>query len=114
MQTKTSLRCRSCGFELDARSSDEPIPSSCPSCGSREMEFSVTLLANSEMNDFREDSQASQGFLVDNSFVKQLAPGEYSIDLSSTFKEVAVAELEPGVYEILIWKPLLAKNISKI
>lgn len=112
MPIKISLKCRSCGLEIDAQNSDSPIPRSCPSCSSREMEFSVILLADSKRNGIEGCSHAPIKPLIDDSFVKQVSPGEYLIDLSLT-KEVAIAELEPGVYEILIGEPFSTKNYLK-
>ncbi|MEM0017896.1 MAG: hypothetical protein QXJ48_06430 [Candidatus Korarchaeum sp.] len=100
MPVRISLKCKSCGLEIDARSSDGPIPRSCPSCGSREMEFSVSLMADGK-RDIEECSHVPLKPLIEDSFVKQVSPGEYLIDLSPP-REVAIAELEPGVYEILI------------
>ncbi len=100
MPVKISLKCKICGFEIDARGSEDPIPSSCPSCGSREMEFSAILLASGEGAE--EDRQAP---MIDDSFIRQVSPGEYVVDLLSAQREVAIAELEPGVYEIVIRRP---------
>lgn len=100
MLAKISLRCRVCGFEMDA-SSDDPIPQSCPSCGSREMEFSVTLSSEGE-----EPEEVPLKPLIDDSFVRQVSPGEYVVDLLLAQRDVAIAELEPGVYEIVIGRTL--------
>ncbi|MDW8036159.1 MAG: hypothetical protein RMI85_06850 [Candidatus Korarchaeum sp.] len=113
MHTKIFLKCRSCGFEIDARSSDDPIPEFCPSCGSRKMEFSVALLPSGRKEEVIEDSHVPLKPLIDDSFLRQVAPGEYLIDLSLASREVALAELEPGVYEILIGKPSFVKKLLK-
>ncbi|RDD54127.1 MAG: zinc ribbon domain-containing protein [Candidatus Korarchaeota archaeon NZ13-K] len=101
MPTRLSLRCRSCGFEVDASSSDDPLPGSCPSCGSSDLEFSVSLipLCEGEMEERPEEVSAP---MIDGALVRQVSPGEYLIDPSAMSGEVIIAELEPGVYEIVI------------
>ncbi len=95
MSIRTILKCRSCGFEIDAGRSDRSIPEACPSCGRRELEFQVSFERVT-----RGDEVGVEPILSE-AFIKQVAQGEYLIDISAT-DDVAIAELEPGVYEIII------------
>ncbi len=93
MPIRTILKCRCCGFEINAERSDLPIPDACPSCGGRELEFQVKVEGVT-----REEVGVEP--LLNEAFIKQVSQGEYVIDISTD--DVAIAELEPGVYEIII------------
>jgi primosomal protein N' len=94
MPVRMILKCRSCGFEMDAERSDSSIPEACPSCGARELEFQVSLEIA------RVEEEAGVEPLLSEAFIKQVSRGEYVIDTPAD--DVAIAELEPGVYEIII------------
>ncbi|MCC6028762.1 MAG: hypothetical protein LM591_01260 [Candidatus Korarchaeum sp.] len=106
MPIRIFLKCRSCGFEIDAERSDIPIPEVCPSCGRRELEFQVSAE--------REDGVVEIEPLLDEAFIRQVSYGEFLIDITALLRDdVAIAELEPGVYEIIIKTPSRASSRSR-
>lgn len=95
------LVCRSCGFKKDLEGSDESIPHSCPSCGSKDLEF-VVYRKEIRLKAEQEDQGIPAGGLIEEAFLRQVSPGEWEIDLRKTMlEEVSVAEIEPGEYEIV-------------
>ncbi len=102
---KVMLVCRSCGFSEDLEGSDRTLPETCPQCGSKDLEFVVYRVIEEVPTDNPEPSEAGQGSplaMVEEAFLRQVGEGEWEIDLSKTIdEEVAVAELEPGEYEIV-------------
>ncbi|MCD6348327.1 MAG: hypothetical protein J7L91_01710 [Candidatus Korarchaeota archaeon] len=105
---KVLLVCRSCGFTKDLEGSEESLPDSCPFCGSKDLEFVVfrkKLGKDTTVDDVRKSEEMLHEFinnLVKEVFLKQVSPGEWEIDLGKTMSEdVAVAEIEPGEYEIV-------------
>lgn len=105
MVLKLSLKCKACGFELNAEESDGPIPEACPSCGGRDLEFSVRLEAEKQKTVSSEEIDRPYTLHLEEAFVKQTSPGEYLVDLSLASRDIMIAELEPGVYDILISTP---------
>jgi len=100
---KVMLVCRSCGFQKDLEGSDETLPETCPSCGSRDLEFVVYRVSEKPEGEIeRETPESGAPSLVEEAFLRKVSEGEWEIDLSRTItEEVAVAELEPGEYEIV-------------
>lgn len=101
---KVLLVCRSCGYSKESEGSDESVPGRCPSCGSTDLEFVVYRDKSSQEEETRIDSGGDEKLasLIEEAFLKQVSEGEWEIDLTRTISEdVAIAELEPGEYEIL-------------
>ncbi len=105
---KVMLVCRSCGFQKDLEGSNETLPEACPSCGSRDLEFVVYRASDQpKENQLGEEVERAsvEGevlSLIEEAFLRKVSEGEWEIDLSRTITEdVAVAELEPGEYEML-------------
>ncbi|MDK2384481.1 MAG: hypothetical protein QI199_06720 [Candidatus Korarchaeota archaeon] len=100
---RAMLVCRSCGFQKDLEGSNEILPETCPSCGSRDLEFVVYRVSEgSEKGVEREVPESGVPSLIEEAFLRKVSEGEWEIDLSRTIsEEVAVAELELGEYEIV-------------
>ena len=100
---KVMLVCRSCGFQKDLEGSNETLPESCPSCGSKDLEFVVYRASDRPREEIERASVEDEVLsLIEEAFLRKVSEGEWEIDLSKTITEdVAVAELEPGEYEIL-------------
>jgi len=100
---KVVLVCRSCGFRKDLEGADETLPEICPSCGSRDLEFVVYRVSEEPEGEVeREAPEGGVPLLIEEAFLRKVSEGEWEIDLSRTItEEVAVAELEPGEYEIV-------------
>ncbi len=102
---KVLLVCRSCGYVKDLENSEDPLPDSCPVCGSKDLEFMV--LREKKPAKFGEEKISSYSpeylnSLVREAFLKQISPGEWEIDLGKTISEdVSIAEIEPGEYEVV-------------
>ncbi len=99
---KVMLVCRSCGFQRDLEGSDDTLPETCPSCGSKDLEFVVYRISEKLEEVEHEASEGKMLSLIEEAFLRKVSEGEWEIDLSRTITdEVAVAELEPGEYEIV-------------
>lgn len=98
---RVKLVCRSCGYSKDLEGSgdDEVLPERCPSCGSRDLVFEVYRYAPPHEMD---GERGKVKPLLEDAFMRQVSLGEWEADLTRTMTDdVAIAEVEPGEYEIL-------------